>query len=159
MAVLQLISRDRPEGQAELSIVPNPTEQSPDSFEQPPTHPALIGSKDVVLLAAGLCHQGFRVMDAKLVDRFFTPLDDEESEELAGHLVEVVNAADQIDTIAAFMKSELGGCFVGSMRLVDATKKGTVLLQQEGIVITSPSVQPDLLSESMQTAAKWARAS
>ena len=159
MAVLQLISRDRPEGQTELSIVPNPTEQSPDSFEHPPTHPALIGSKDVVFLAAGLCRQGFRVMEAELVDRFFTRLDDEKSEQLAGHLVEVVNAADQKDTIAAFIRDALSGYFVGSMRLVDATKRGTVLLQQEGIVITSPGVRPDALSESVRTAAKWARAS
>ncbi len=158
MTVLQLISRDRPEGQAELSIVPNPSERHPDSFEHPPTHPALLGSQDIVFLAAGLCHEGFRVIDATLVDRLFTHLDDPVSEELAACLVELVNG-QELNAIIDFLRTKFRGCFVESMRLRDSTKKGTVLLQQEGIVITSPNVKADELSHSMRSAARWAYAS
>lgn len=158
MTVLQLVSCDRPEGQRELSIVPNPSEKHPDSFEHPPTHPALIGSKDLTSLAAGLCHEGYRVIETKLVDRFFQHLDDPESEEIAEHLAALLNRQN-MPAILDYLKRELNGCFVGSVRLRDATKKGTVVLQQEGIVITSPNVKPDELNKNVRSAAKWARVS
>lgn len=158
MTVLQLISSDRPQGQSELSIVPNPAEQDPESFESATTHPMLIGSQEIIFLAAGLCKQGYRVMDAVLTDRFFTRLEGDEIDELRHVLVALVNSVDP-DGIEAFLKSELPGIYVESMRLLDASRNGSVSLRQSGIVITSPNVEPAELSRSVQTAAMWVAAS
>jgi hypothetical protein len=158
MTVLQLISRERPEGQAELSVVLNPYEREPDSFENATDHPLLIGSQDLILLAAGLCSQGFRVMEAILTDRNFTRLGDEDSLELAEHLAARINSSN-VQDLNKFMRAELPGIYLESVRLLDASKRGTVLLRQEGIVIASPNVRPEELTESVRTAAKWAYAS
>ncbi|GAA4047739.1 hypothetical protein GCM10023063_38910 [Arthrobacter methylotrophus] len=120
-------------------------------------HPMLIGSQEVIFLAAGLCKQGYRVMDAVLTDRFFTRLEGEEVDELRSELVALVNSVDP-DGIEAFLKSELPGIYVDSIRLLDASKNGSVSLRQEGIVITSPNVEPAELNRSVQTAARWAAA-
>lgn len=155
---MQLISRDRPEGQAELSVVQNPYERKPDSFETQTEHPLLIGSQEVILLAAGLCNQGFRAVELALTDRYFVRLGDEESQELAEQLVKLVNDS-QVADLDRFMRSELPGTYVESIRLLDPSMRGSVLLRQEGIVITSPNVAPEDLSRSVQTAARWAHAS
>lgn len=155
MTVLQLISRERPAGQAELSVVPNPYEREPDSFENATDHPLHIGSQDLILLAGGLCAQGFRVTEAILTDRNFTRLEDEDSLELAGELSTLINSASSAE-LFRFMRSELPGIYVESVRLLDASKRGTILLRQEGIVIVSPGVKPDELTDSVRLAAKWA---
>lgn len=158
MTVLQLIARDRPEGLEELSVVPNPSESRPESFESAVVHPKLIGSQDLVILGAGLCRQGYRAIDAVFTDRFFTRIWGDDIEELRDELLVLMNTA-HLDDIEKFLSQELAGIYVESVKLLDSTKRGTVSFRQEGIVITSPAVGTEALAKSVQLAHDWAEAS
>lgn len=159
MTVLQLVARDRPEGLEELSVVPNPTERDPDSFATATFHPKRIGSQELITLAAGLCRQSYRAMDAVLTDRFFDPIRGEQVDELRTELLALINGGADIDAIEKFLAVELNGIYVESVRLLDPTKKGSISFRQEGVVIASPSVGPDALTRSVQIAVNWAEAS
>lgn len=139
--------------------MPNPAERDPDSFVTATSHPKRIGSQDLINLAAGLCRQSYRAMDAVLTDRFFDRIRGAHVDELRVELLALINGGADIDVIEKFLIVELAGIYVESVQLLDPTKKGTISFRQEGVVITSPNVGPEALTRSVQIAVNWAEAS
>lgn len=142
MAVLQLVVREPRETPAALEILPNPKQNAPESFSTTSGHALLLGSYDLVEIGTNMQALGYQPMTVDLVDRFFTPLEEGRSEQLATPLINAMERGD-LAYVRNFHESEMmRGIYVSQIRL--RSPGGPVItLAQDGVLIAddTPAVK------------------
>ena len=138
MTTLQLLSQTDSRGQQEVSVVENPAGLPPEQISSTgDSHPALLGSEDLVRLAWRLIReQGYRAVSASIVDTHLSAPESDVAEEIASDLVQALRKpADWASTERAARRA-LDEYYVLSIELRDGNEQGRVRLSQRGVLTT-----------------------
>ncbi|QTJ64954.1 hypothetical protein HYG77_04645 [Rhodococcus sp. ZPP] len=151
MSVLQLVVTQPEDEFAGLAVLPNPKQAAPEAFSSKSGHALLLGSNDLVEVAAKLAALGFQTISVDLVDRHFSPIEEDRSEQLAAPLLVAMDAGD-VELARNFHESKMmAGVYVSRVRL-RSPGGGVIALAQDGVLTADDSTAADVkkgLAEAM----------
>jgi hypothetical protein len=154
VAPVQLVLRDRGDGSEGLDAVENATGRDVDELESadPSVHVLRLGTESFIRLVAALQGLGVRAVRFEFRDRRMHPLDDEETDEVAEHLLAALKA-DDVQGALRYLNREAEDVFIVAIT-VSGPSSRRFRLGQFGS-ITGFNSSPEQLISALKTA--WLR--
>ena len=151
---LQLVVRDRGDGSEGLDAVDNTLGRDADALESadPSVHVPRLGTESFIRLVAAMHSEGFRAVRFEFRDRRMHVLDDEETDEVAEHLIAALDT-DDVQGALRYLNREAGDVFIVAITVSSPTSRRFRLGQFGSI--TGFNSSPDQLLPALELA--WAR--
>lgn len=131
MTTLQLVRGERYE------VVPNPLDDSPAAFAHGDVMPVNLGSQDLVKIAIVLREISFTPVRISLVNRTFTPIDDDAYEGERSALLSLLRTSDE-RTITDFIWKDLSGIYIAALDFINTDQPiARITIRQKGVVNAS----------------------
>lgn len=152
MTTMQLVRRRSHRGVVEAGVVASPPNADPFSFRAEGQGPWLLGSEQLLHLAAALARAGYRAIRVTLEDALGGFISDEENEEYSDELCNLINGGKEpeLDNYMNVDLSRLRAVII-DLRGREVTQ-GQISLRAHGVVITNSPWQAEHFGEVIRTA-------